>query len=69
MIVENVKALFRRGKAHAGCWNPQAAKDDFNRVMELDSTLEKACLKELKAIEDMEKQKDKEDKEKLKNMF
>jgi AH receptor-interacting protein len=64
-----VKALFRRAKAHVGAWNPREAKEDFSKVMELDPSLIAACKKELRNIEDMEKQKDAEDREKLKKLF
>ncbi len=40
---DNVKALFRRGKAHIGAWNPSAAKEDLRRVAELDSSLDTTC--------------------------
>jgi len=66
---DNVKALYRRAKAHVGAWNPEEAKSDFGRVAELDSSLEVTCKKELKRVEDMEKVKDKDDQEKLRNLF
>ena len=69
VAADNVKALFRRGKAHVGAWNPQLAKEDFKRVSELDSSLVKTCAKELQNLEKLEKDKDKEDRDKLKNMF
>ena len=65
----NVKALFRRGKAHIGAWNPNDAREDFNKVSDLDPSLSVTCAKELKHIELLEKQKDSSDKEKLKNLF
>ena len=64
-----MKALFRRAKAHVGAWNPADAKKDFERVAELDESLKITCRKELKAIEDLEKAKDEEDKERLKKLF
>jgi len=66
---ENVKAFFRRGKAHIGAWNPEEAKKDFSQVAELDPSLSNACKRELKVLENLEKEKDRQDKEKLKNMF
>ncbi len=66
---DNVKALFRRARAHAGAWNPTEAKADFERVSQLDTSLAAACAKEIKKIEEMEKEKDKEDKEKMKLLF
>ncbi|XP_069135349.1 AH receptor-interacting protein-like [Argopecten irradians] len=66
---DNVKALFRRAKAHVGAWNPKEAKADYKRVMELDETLTSAVQKELKSLSEKEHQKDLEDKAKLKNLF
>ena len=69
LFPDNVKALFRRGKAHVGAWNPDEARLDFKRVMELDSSLTNTVKKELKILDDLQKQKDTGDKEKLKGMF
>lgn len=66
---DNVKALFRRAKAHVGAWNPEEAKQDFERVMELDPSLVNSVTKELKHLEQIKKQKDSEDKQKLKGLF
>lgn len=66
---DNVKALFRRAKANVGAWNPDEAKQDFERVMELDPTLTNSVKKELKHLSELQKQKDLQDKEKLKGMF
>jgi len=66
---ENVKALFRRAKAHKGAWNPSEAKKDFKTVVQLDESLAAACNKELVEIEKMEKMKDLEDKEKMTKLF
>ncbi|XP_029648698.2 AH receptor-interacting protein [Octopus sinensis] len=63
--LDNVKALFRRGKAHIGSWNPEAAKRDLERVIELDSSLTKGVRKELKHLEQLQRAKDNEDREKL----
>ncbi|XP_033123511.1 AH receptor-interacting protein-like [Anneissia japonica] len=65
----NVKALFRRGKAYFACWCFEEAEKDFMRAAELDPSLAAAVKKELKNIEIRQKQKDVEDKEKLKNLF
>jgi AH receptor-interacting protein len=64
-----VKALFRRAKANSGAWNPQEAKSDFERVIELDSSLEGVCRKEIKKLEDLEKVKNQEDKKKFSGLF
>ena len=64
-FLDNVKALFRRAKGHIGAWNPEEAKKDFAKVVQLDKTLDKAVKKELKVIADLEKAKAAEDKAKL----
>ncbi|GJQ87541.1 hypothetical protein Trydic_g4815 [Trypoxylus dichotomus] len=66
---DNVKALFRRAKAYVGAWDPKAARDDFTRVMELDTSLTPAVKKELQFLDDMVKNKNLQDMEKLKNLF
>lgn len=69
VVPDNVKALFRRAKAHVGAWNPQEAQEDFQKVMTLDSSLTPAVQKELKLLEELQKQKDSEDRNKLKGLF
>ena len=59
----NVKALFRRARAHVAVWNPEDAMADLNRVLELDSSLERAVKKELLTLEQKRKEKDSEDKQ------
>jgi len=52
-----VKALYRRGKAHVGAWNPKEARADFERVAELDTSMAKMVQKELANLDALEKQK------------
>jgi len=66
---DNVKALFRRAKGHVGVWNPQEAKADFERVAVLDPSLATTCEKEIRAVEELEKKKNEEDKKKLTKLF
>ena len=61
-----MKALFRRAKAHVGAWNPQEARKDFARVMQLDCSLQATIQKELKQLGEMERNRDEEEKSKLK---
>lgn len=65
----NVKALFRRGKAHFGAWNPNEARCDFRRALELDTSLKTVVTKELNAIDDEQKLRDAQDKIKLQKLF
>lgn len=62
----NVKALFRRGKAHIAVWNCREGEEDLKRAAELDPALQKAVQKELRELEEMERKKDSEDREKYK---
>lgn len=52
-----MKALYRRGKAHVGAWNPKEARADFERVAELDLSMAKVVQKELTNLDALEKQK------------
>lgn len=61
----NVKALFRRGKAHVGAWNCKEAEEDFHKVSQLDPTLQKLVDKEFQELSKLKKGKDAEDKAKL----
>lgn len=65
----NVKALYRRARAHVGCWNPKEGRRDFERVMELDQSLVKTVRKELEDLDEKEREHDLEYKEKLKGFF
>lgn len=67
--VDNIKALFRRAKAHVAVWNPDEAKKDFERVMELDDSLTSLVKKELANLDALIQAKNDEDKQKFKNLF
>ena len=56
-VADNVKALYRRGKAHVGAWNPKEARSDFERVAELDRSMAKQVQKELANLDALERQK------------
>jgi AH receptor-interacting protein len=66
---DNVKAIYRRAKAHKACWDPEEAKTDFKRVAELDPSLKKTVKKELDELDQMIKEHNSEDKNKLKKLF
>ncbi|GFY75749.1 AH receptor-interacting protein [Trichonephila inaurata madagascariensis] len=61
----NVKALFRRGKAYVGTWDLDLAENDFMKVAELDPSSKAVVQKELKNMSMLQKEKDKEIKTKL----
>ena len=66
---DNVKALFRRGKAYMGAWDQEKAIKDLKRTAELDSALESTVEKELQAFSLVVKEKDQMQKEKLSKLF
>uniref|UniRef100_A0A672Q554 peptidylprolyl isomerase n=1 Tax=Sinocyclocheilus grahami TaxID=75366 RepID=A0A672Q554_SINGR len=66
---DNVKAYFKRGKAHAAVWNEAEARADFAKVIELDPSLETSVAKELRTMEDRIREKQKEEKGRYKNLF
>ena len=61
----NVKALFRRGKAHIGLWNPEEAKADFDMALKLDRKLQKVIREQLSILKDLQAERDREDRQKL----
>lgn len=62
----NVKALYRRAKAHAACWNTEEAKSDFASVVKLDPSLSKSVEKELRTLTERVREKDMDERERLK---
>ncbi|XP_023566246.1 AH receptor-interacting protein isoform X2 [Octodon degus] len=66
---DNVKAYFKRGKAHAAVWNAQEAQADFAKVLELDPALEPIVNRELRALESRIRQKDEEEKARFRGIF
>ncbi|XP_060782579.1 AH receptor-interacting protein [Neoarius graeffei] len=66
---DNVKAYFKRGKAHAAVWNEVEARADFEKVLALDPSLGPAVNKEIRAMEERIRQKDKEEKGRYKKLF
>lgn len=68
-VTDNVKALYKRAKAHAAVWNEREARADFAKVLELDPSLEQSIAKELKNMEEKIRAKDKEEKNRYKGLF
>ena len=62
---QDVKALFRRGRARARVWEADAARADLNRAAELDPSVGAAVRRELAALAAREKEKLVQEKEKL----
>lgn len=66
---DNVKALFKRGRAHAAVWNAVEAEQDFSRAVELDPSLAPLVAKELKKMEQRISEKEREDKARFRGIF
>lgn len=66
---DNVKAYFKRGKAHAAVWNEAEARADFAMVVKLDPSLGQCVAKELRAMEERIRSKEKEEKGRYKGLF
>ncbi|KAK5605883.1 hypothetical protein CRENBAI_004409 [Crenichthys baileyi] len=66
---DNLKAYYKRGKAHAAVWNEKEARADFAKVVALDPSLEASVNKELKALEERLRSKKQEEKGRYKGLF
>ncbi|KAF7217857.1 AH receptor-interacting protein [Nothobranchius furzeri] len=66
---DNVKAYYKRAKAHAAVWNENEARADFAKVLELDPSLEASVNKELKTMEERIRSKQQEEKGRYKGLF
>lgn len=65
----NIKAMFRRAKAHAAVWNFMDARGDLNRCLELDGSMSSLVAKCLEDIKVQESMKAREDRARFGNMF
>lgn len=68
-VSDNIKALYKRAKAHAAVWNEREARADFAKVLELDPSLEQSVAKELRVMEERLRIKEKEEKNRYKGLF
>lgn len=66
---DNVKAYFKRAKAHAAVWNATEAQADFAKVLQLDPSLGPVVARELRSLETRLRQKEDEDKIRFKGIF
>lgn len=66
---DNVKAYFKRAKAHAAVWNAAEAQADFAKVLQLDPSLGPVVARELRSLENRLRQKEDEDKVRFKGIF
>ena len=68
-LLDNVKAYFKRAKAHAAVWNEVEARADFAKVLQLDPSLGPSVAKELRAMDERIRTKEKEEKGRYKSLF
>uniref|UniRef100_A0A3P8V951 Aryl-hydrocarbon-interacting protein-like 1 n=1 Tax=Cynoglossus semilaevis TaxID=244447 RepID=A0A3P8V951_CYNSE len=64
-----MKAFYLRGKAHMEVWNEAEARQDFDRVLDLEPGMKKTVKKELAILNMRMEEKNEEDKKKYKGMF
>ncbi|KAG7470592.1 hypothetical protein MATL_G00115410 [Megalops atlanticus] len=64
-----MKAYFLRAKAHMEVWNEAEARQDFQKVLDLDPGMRKAVKKELQVLNMRMEEKREEDRQKYKGMF
>ncbi|KAM3933671.1 aryl-hydrocarbon-interacting protein-like 1 isoform 1-T1 [Leptodactylus fuscus] len=64
-----VKAYFLRAKANAEVWNEAEAKKDFEKVIDLDPTMNRQVKKEIRMLETRMQDKEEEEKLKYRNLF
>lgn len=62
---DNVKALFRRGKANISVWKMEEARKDLKHLSSLDPNMQLAVNRLLCQINEAVKKKDDEDRQKL----
>lgn len=69
LFADNVKALYRRGKAYIGAWDERNAIRDLRKAAEIDLSLHNTVEKELQTFATIIKEKNSIQKEKLSKMF
>lgn len=65
----NVKALYRRAKAHVGAWNPDDAKNDYHKCLALDKSLKTKIARELDDLSEQIRVNELNNKLKFQKMF
>lgn len=66
---DNIKALYRRGRAYVKVFSPAEARTDLEKAAKLDSTIAPGCRKLLNELAAMEMEKTEHDKTIYKKMF
>lgn len=66
---ENVKALYRRGRAHVEVFSPDEARRDLEKAAQLDKSIAPSCRKLLAQLAKMEEEKNMLDKSAYSKLF
>ncbi|XP_078544530.1 aryl-hydrocarbon-interacting protein-like 1 isoform X2 [Lissotriton helveticus] len=66
---DNVKAYYKRAKAHSAVWNEKEAREDFLRVAHLDPSLSGAVKRELMDLGERMRRKKVEERQRLQQLF
>ncbi|ETE62097.1 Aryl-hydrocarbon-interacting protein-like 1, partial [Ophiophagus hannah] len=66
---KNVKAYFKRAKAHTAVWNEKEARADFMKAAQLDPSLAAAVRKELRTLGERMRSKHVEDRKRYRDLF
>lgn len=65
VCLDNVKALFKRGKANLSVWKMNEAKEDLKRLSRLEPRMQASVNQLMCQINEAIKKKDDEDRQKL----
>lgn len=68
-IAENVKALYRRGRAYIEVFSPAEARKDLEKAAKLDKSIAPSCRKLLSQLAKMEAEKNMQDKNAYSKLF
>lgn len=64
-----VKAYYMRARAHVEVWNAEEAKADLEKVLELEPSMRKAVLRELRLLESRLADKQEEERQRCRSML
>ena len=68
-LSDNVKALYRRGRAYVEVFSPAEARTDLEKAAKLDATIAPSCRKLLSQLAKMEAEKNVQDKSAYSKLF
>lgn len=64
-----MKAYFLRARAHMEVWNEEEAREDLNRVLDLEPGMRKTVMRDLGVLNMRMEEKNEEDRRKYRGMF